>query len=67
MTLFSSNTSDENNAAARVLMGADPSVGGLSAENHGMLAGHAFSVIVFASEERTEEVVNILKQNGGMV
>lgn len=67
LTLFSNNTSNENNASARVLMGSDPSVGGLSAEDHGMLEGHAFSVIAFVPEERTEEAVSILKQNDGMV
>lgn len=67
LTLFSSDTSDENNASARVLMGADPSVSGLSAEGHGMIGGHAFSVIAFVPEERTEEAVSILKQNDGMV
>jgi len=67
LTLFSSNNSAENNASARILMGSDPSVSGLSAEGHGMLAGHAFSVVAFVPEERTEEAVSILKQNDGMV
>jgi hypothetical protein len=67
LTLFSSGNLDENNTPTRVLMGSDPSVSGLSAEGHGMLGGHAFSVIAFVPEERTEEAVTILKQNGGMV
>lgn len=67
LTLFSSGALADTDASTRVLMGADPSVSGLSAEGHGMMSSHPFSVIVFVPEERTEEAVSILKQNGGMV
>jgi hypothetical protein len=67
LTLFSGDTSNGTDASARILMGADPSVSGMSAEGHGMMSGHAFTVVAFVPEERTEEAVSILKQNDGMV
>lgn len=67
LTLFSSGALEDADASTRILMGADPSVSGLSAEGHGMMSNHPFSVIAFVPEERTEEAVSILKQNGGMV
>lgn len=67
LTMFSMNTSNETNSAERVLMGADPSVSGLSSRGYGMAGGHAFSLIAFVPESRVEEAVAIIKQNGGEV
>lgn len=67
LTLFSMKTSNESNAAERVLQGADPSVSGLSSRGYGMAGGHAFSLTAFVPESRVEEAVTIIKQNGGQV
>ncbi|WP_371369615.1 hypothetical protein SRRS_27040 [Sporomusa rhizae] len=67
LTLFSMNTSNETNSAERVLMGADPSVSGLSSRGYGMAGGHAFSLIAFVPESRVEEAVALIKKNGGEV
>jgi hypothetical protein len=67
LTLFSSNTSNDENSAARVLMAADPSVSGFSARGYGLAGGHAFTLVAFAPEERVDEAVGIIKQQGGDV
>jgi len=66
LTLFSANTSKEENASTRVLLGADPSVSGISTSGNQM-PGPVFSLTAFVSEERVDEAVGILKQNGGQV
>ncbi len=67
LTVFSANTSNETNNTARVLMAADPSVSGFSTSGNKLAGGHAFSIVAFAPENRVEEAVSILKQNGGEV
>ncbi|BBB92836.1 MAG TPA: hypothetical protein PKA28_02600 [Methylomusa anaerophila] len=67
LTLFSMNTSHEDNASSRILMGSDPSVSGFSLRGYGMAGGYAFSVITFVPESKVEEAVNIIKQAGGEV
>lgn len=67
LTVFSMNTPNEENAAERVLMAADPSVSGLSSRGNGMAGGHAFSVVVFVPQSRVEEAIKIIKQNDGEV
>lgn len=65
LTLYSANTSKEVNASTRVLLGADPSVSGFSTSGNELPGGPLYSLILFAPEERVEEAVNIIKQNGG--
>jgi len=65
LTLFSQNTSNNENNSARVLMGTDPSVSGFSRSGNDLAGGHAFSIIAFAPEDKVEQVVSILKENGG--
>jgi hypothetical protein len=65
LTVFSQNTSNESNNSARVLMAADPSVSGFSLSGNELAGGHAFSIIAFAPEDKVEQVVAILKDNGG--
>lgn len=67
LTIFSANTSKETNSSARILMAADPSVSGFSTSGNDLAGGHAFSIVAFAPENRVEEAVSILKQNGGEV
>jgi hypothetical protein len=67
LTLFSTNTPKEEDSAARVLMGADPSVSGYSAKGYGLAGGSAFTLVVFAPEDRVDEAVGIIKQQGGDV
>ena len=65
LTLFSQNTSNDENNSARILMGSDPSVSGFSCSGNDLAGGHAFSIIAFAPEDKVEQVVSILKENGG--
>jgi hypothetical protein len=67
LTLFSTNTPKDEDNAARVLMGADPSVSGYSARGYGLAGGAAFTLVVFAPEARVDEAVGIIKQQGGDV
>jgi len=64
LTLFSTNSPNDENEAARVLMGADPSVSGLSTGD-GLAGGAAFTLISFVPEEKVEEAVQLIKTNGG--
>ena len=65
LTLFSQNTSNDENNSARVLMGADPSVSGFSRSGNDLAGGHAFSIIAFAPKDKVDQVVAILKENDG--
>jgi hypothetical protein len=65
LTVFSADTPNDENNSARILMGSDPSVSGYSARGYGMAGGHAFTMVAFIPEDRVEEVVSIIKQNGG--
>ena len=67
LTLFSTNTPKDENSSARILLAADPSVSGFSARGYGLAGGQAFTLVVFAPEERVEEAVTIIKQQGGDV
>lgn len=67
LTLFSTNTQSDENSAARVLMAADPSVSGYSARGYGMAGGQAFTLVAIAPEEKVEEAVSIIKEQGGDV
>lgn len=51
LTLFSQNTSNDENNSARILMGSDPSVSGFSRSGNDLAGGHAFSIIAFAPED----------------
>ena len=65
LTLFSANTPNSVNNDARVLMGADPSVSGMSAKGYGMAGGHGFTLIAFAPEDKVDQVKEIITQCGG--
>ena len=65
LTLFSQNTSNEENNSERVLMGADPSVSGFSLSGNDLAGGHAFMIVAFAPEDKVEQSVAILRENGG--
>lgn len=67
LTVFSADTPNDENNAARILMGSDPSVSGYSAKGYGMAGGHAFTLVAFVPEERVEEALDIIKQNGGEI
>lgn len=64
LVLYSANTSNEENAAERVLLGADPSISGYSTGGN-PVPGPVYSLTVFALAGRVEEAVGIIKQNGG--
>lgn len=67
LTVFSADTPNDENNAARILMGSDPSVSGYSARGYGMAGGHAFTMVAFIPEDRVEEVVRIIEQHGGEI
>lgn len=67
LTLFSADTSNDENNSARVLMGSDPSVSGYSDRGYGLAGGHAFTLVAFVPEEEVEETVALIKQNGGEI
>lgn len=67
LTIYSADTPNDENRAARVLMGADPSVSGVSARGYGLAGGHAFTLVAFAPEEKVEEAVRVIKEQGGEV
>lgn len=67
LTLYSTNASNDENSATRVLLGADPSVSGYSARGYGLSGGQAFVLIAFAPDEQVEQVVSLIKQQGGEV
>ncbi len=65
LVLYSTNSPNDENQATKVLMGADPSVSGLS--GYGLAGGAAFTLVAFAPEARVDEAVGIIKDNGGDV
>jgi hypothetical protein len=67
LTLFSTNSLNDDNSATRVLMGADPSVSGYSSRGYGLAGGQAFTLVAFVPEARVEEAIKVIKQNGGDV
>lgn len=67
LVLYSTNSPNDENQATKVLMGADPSVSGLSARGYGLSGGAAFTLVAFVPEPRVEEAVGIIKQGGGDV
>lgn len=67
LTLFSADTPNDENNAARLLMGSDPSVSGYSSRGYGMAGGHAFTLVAFVPDEKVEEVEALIKQQGGEV
>ena len=67
LTVYSTNVANEDNQNARVLMGADPSVSGFSSKGYGMAGGAAFTLVAFAPEDKVEQAVQIIKQNGGEI
>lgn len=67
LVLYSTNSPNDENQATKVLMGADPSVSGLSARGYGLAGGAAFTLVAFAPEARVDEAVGIIKENGGDV
>lgn len=67
LTVFSGYNGKNESKAERILMGSDPSVSGYSDRGYGLAGGHAFSVVAFVPEENTDEVVALMKQNGGEV
>jgi hypothetical protein len=50
---------------ARVLMGSDPSISGMS--SNGMAGGHSYLLTVIAHDEQIEEAVEIIKKHEGYV
>lgn len=67
LTLYSTNSPNDENQAAKVLMDADPSVSGLSARGYGMAGGFAFTLVAFVPEPQVEQAVAIIKEQGGDV
>ena len=67
LVLYSANSPNDENQATKVLMGADPSVSGLSARGYGMAGGAAFTLVAFVPDPRVDEAVGIIKNNGGDV
>jgi len=67
LSLFSANTDRDTNQSERILMGADPSVSGMSARGYGVAGDKPFAVIAFAPEARVEEAVQILEAHGAEV
>lgn len=65
LTVFSTDTSDDENNSTRILVGADPSVSGYSTRGYGLAGGHAFTMVAFVPEGKVDEVVKIIKQYGG--
>ena len=67
LTLFSTNSPNDDNQAVKVLMDADPSVSGLSARGYGLAGGAAFTLVAFVAEPKVEQAVGIIKEQGGDV
>ena len=67
LTVYSADTPSDENRAARVLMGADPSVSGYSARGYDLAGGYAFTLVAFVPDERVNEAVRIIEQNEGLV
>jgi hypothetical protein len=67
LVLYSANSPNDENQATKVLMGADPSVSGLSARGYGMAGGAAFTLVAFVPDPRVDEAVGIIKDSGGDV
>lgn len=67
LTLYSTNASQDENSTTRVLLGADPSVSGYSARGYGLSGGQAFVLVAFVPEERVDQAVGLIKQQGGEV
>ncbi len=51
----------------RVLLGSDPSVSGMAAEDYGVAGDKSFLLTVVTSDEKEDAVRKIVKQNGGLV
>lgn len=62
LTLHSSDTDRFANSDTRVLLGADPSVSGMAANNYGLAGGKAFLITVVAPVERVDEAVQLLAE-----
>lgn len=67
LVLYSTNSPNGENQAAKVLMGADPSVSGMSSRGYGQAGGAAFTLVAFVPAPRTDEAVSIIKDYGGDV
>ena len=67
LTIYSTDMPNDENRAARVLMGSDPSVSGYSVHGYGLAGGKAFTLVTFATEDQIERAVAIIKENGGEV
>lgn len=67
LVLYSGNTPDDDNQAARVLMGSDPSVSGYSARGYGFAGGAAFTLVSFVPEASADKAATIIKEHGGDV
>jgi len=65
LVLYSTNSPNDENRATKVLMGADPSVSGLSARGYGLAGGAAFTLVAFVPDPRVDEAVGIIKGSGG--
>lgn len=67
LVLYSTNSPNDENRATKVLMGADPSVSGMSSRGYGQAGGAAFTLVAFVPDPRVDEAVNIIKDYGGDV
>lgn len=67
LTLFSTNSPNDENQAVKVLLDADPSVSGMSARGYGLAGGSAFTLVAFVDEPQVEQAVGIIKEQGGDV
>lgn len=62
LTLFSADTDQFADNDARILMGADPSVSGMAANNYGIGGGKSFLLTVVTSTDRVDEAVQLLTE-----
>lgn len=67
LVLYSTNSPSDENQATKVLLGADPSVSGMSARGYGQAGGAAFTLVAFVPDPRVDEAVGLIKDNGGDV
>lgn len=67
LTLFSENQDNLVDRDTRILRGADPSNYSLADGGYGMAGGKAFLLTAVTEDDKVEEVVRIMKTEGGTV
>lgn len=67
LTLFSADHDQLSNNDARILEAADPSNYSMALKDYGIAGGDAFLLTAVTNEEKLQQAVNIVKENGGKV